>query len=339
MTFEPLRPPPPRAPYFDTGRGAWVLSRYADVVAAFAEPNLWATSTEGEDQSASRDARGVLLARGAIQDALSPQRLTRWQAEIEALAGRILEGLPDERAVDLLHEFAMPLCLDLAMRITGADRADQFRLAALAAQVFARVGAADGSAARTAADAATAELERMLAGADIPKGEPAFVGVSQALPRLLASGWAALLRWPEEIARLRLDRELMPGAVEELLRYAGIVPMVCRVARCDLELAGARIGQGERADLMLTSANRDPARFPDPDRLDVSRRPASQLALGIGRNSCVGLVVIRMVSAVATGALLERFASIHLAEEVPWSVGSGFSVPQAVRVDLRRDAD
>jgi cytochrome P450 len=200
--------------------------------------------------------------------------------------------------------------------------------------VFAVVGEPDGEAVKQQADAATAELERMLSTAAIPQGEPAFVGVSQALPRLLASGWLALLRHPHELERLRRNPELMPNAVEELLRFAGIVPMVSRRARADVLVAGVPMREGDKADLMIGSANRDPEQFPDPNVLNVGREAVSQLSLGIGRNSCVGVVVIRMISAVTTATLLRTFPSMRLAEEVEWSVGSGFCCPRAVQVSV-----
>jgi cytochrome P450 len=332
MGLDPLCPPPPRAPYFDSRRDAWVLSRYRDVAAAFRDPDLWNVGPKGQDSSPNRDARGILLVRGEIQDALSPMRLAAWRSRMEGRAHRILDELPRGHAIDLLHDFTMQLCLDLAMRITGACETDRVLLAALAAQVFALVADPDGEQQRIVSEAATAEIERRLATAAIPQAEPAFVGVSQALPRLLANGWVALLRHPREFERLRANPDLMSNAVEELLRYAGIVPMVCRRARAGVEISGTRIAAGEKADLMIASANRDPEQFPDPGRLDIGREPAGQLTLGIGRNSCVGVVVIRMISSVTTGVLLERYSSIDLAEEVQWSIGSGFACPVSVRV-------
>ena len=95
----------------------------------------------------------------------------------------------------------------------------------------------------------------------------------------------------------------MPGAIEELLRYAGIVRRVFRRATADIDLGGVRIAEGELAVLMLASANRDPEQFPDPDRLLLARPAAGHVSLGTGRNSCVGALLIRLAASVATGAL------------------------------------
>jgi len=332
-----LRPHAPGPAYFDGEREVWVLSRYADVLAAFREPHLWPVGTRGQDQSAGRDETGKLLVRGDFQHALSPSLLAGWQSQVEALARATLQQLPDGRPVDLLREFAEPVCLTLAIRMMGADPSGRQRLSELGAQVLGRVGAPQDSLLRPQADAAVAELGRAFQNAPIPLGEQTFVGISQTLPRLLASGWVALLRHPAELARLRAEPKLMPRAVEELMRYAPIIHLVSRRALADVYLAGLRIARGAQVNLMLSAANRDPEQFPDPDRLDVSRCPAGQVALGFGRDSCAGAVVVRMVSSVTTAALLESFREIEPAGPVEWHSRSVFRWPASVPVMLRRE--
>jgi cytochrome P450 len=87
--------------------------------------------------------------------------------------------------------------------------------------------------------------------------------------------------------------------------------------------------------LMLASANRDPAEFPDPNRLDVTRPFAGHVALGLGRNSCVGAMLIRQVTAIATGALVRRFANAQVESAGDWRVGSGFCFPASVYARFR----
>jgi cytochrome P450 len=165
-------------------------------------------------------------------------------------------------------------------------------------------------------------------------GEPTFVGTSQTMARLLANGWLALLHHPVEYQRLRAQPELMPGAVEELLRHAGIVPTLYRRAHAAVHIGAAEIAEGQRAHLMIASANRDPEQFRDPDRLDVTRRAVNHLSLGIGRNSCVGNLVIRMALSVTTSALLRRFPQIDRIGEVEWKSSASFSWPDTVPVKL-----
>jgi cytochrome P450 len=330
-----MTPPRPEAPRFDPAQDAWVLSRYPDVWAALREPHLWPVGGKREIQPEARDDAGRLKQRAAMLDALSAPRLEEWRPRLEALTHSALDRLPTDRAVDLLGEFSLPWGLELGMLVTGAD-ADRSRLSDLGARVFAATGAESTDIAlRADAAAATAELERILETGPVPMGEPTFVALSQTLPRLLASAWLALVRHPGEFARLRARPELMTGAIEELLRYAGIVRRVFRRATANVDLGGVRIAEGELAVLALASANRDPGQFPDPDRLDLARPVTSHVALGTGRNSCVGAMLIRMSAAVATGALAGNFAEVSYSTVGGWRTGSGFCFPASVYVTLR----
>jgi cytochrome P450 len=328
--------PPVCPPRYDAEQNAWVLTRYADVTAAMREPKLWGVNGKRQIQPDARDEAGRLTQRAAMLEALSASHIEQWRPALETCTASALEALPADREVDLFSEFALPWGLSLGMLVTGADPAAADKLSALSTRVFAATGEGADPVLRADAAAATAELERILEGGRIPMGEPAFVALSQTLPRLLSSAWLALARHPAEYARLREHPELMPGAIEELLRYAGIVRRVFRRATADVELGGVRIPEGGLAVLMLTSANRDPAQFPDPERLDVRRVATGQVALGSGRNSCVGTMLIRMAMTVATGALTRQFAAPEFSGEPEWRTGSGFCFPTAVFVRLRR---
>jgi cytochrome P450 len=204
----------------------------------------------------------------------------------------------------------------------------------LSTGVFAATGAPEDSPLRPPAAAATAELDRLLQQGAMPMGEPTFVAISQTTPRLLANIWVALLEHPGEAERLRNEPGLWPGAVEELLRYGAIVRRIWRQARSPVRYEGADIAEGQRVQLMLASANRDPEQFPDPDRLDVARRVPVQMALGTGRNSCAGGALVRTAVEVATRALLSRFPGLRSCGEPPYCTGTGYEFPAAVPVAL-----
>jgi cytochrome P450 len=119
----------------------------------------------------------------------------------------------------------------------------------------------------------------------------------------------------------------MPRAIEELLRFACIPQMLFRRASDEVELNGLRIASGERVILMLATANRDPAQFAHPERLDWHRRGTAHFSLGLGPHSCVGGPLIRMAMAVITGSFVDRFAQAALHGPVEWQGGSGFRSP------------
>jgi cytochrome P450 len=219
------------------------------------------------------------------------------------------------------------------MIVTEVDRGQGERLADLAREVSAAAAEPNDSVLRSRADPANAQLERSFQNPATPLGAPVFVALSQTLPCLLANAWLALLRHPAELARLQSSPDLMPRAIEELLRYACLPRTLRREASDDLDLGGVRIAKGDRVMLMVASAHRDPEQFPDPDRLELTRT-SGQVALGAGPHSCVGAPLIRMAAAVGTGAFVDRFSAIVTGDELEWCGGSGFRSPASLHVML-----
>ena len=285
-----------------------------------------------DDPNSGRDAAGRLLLRGASQDALA--HIEEWEREMAPLAHRALDRVPMGGSVDLLSAYALPWCQEVALQVVQAPREDAPRLAELGTRIFAATGAPDDSPLKPRAAAATAELVRYFEASPLPMGEPTFVAISQTSARLLANIWVALFRHPEQAKLLRANPDLWPAAADELLRYAGIVRRIRREARGPLELAGATIEAGQRIMLMLASANRDPEQFADADLLDVTRSLSGHVALGLGRNSCIGGAMVRSLIAVSTRALLERFPAASLCQEPDFRAGSGYCFPTSVIVRL-----
>ena len=139
---------------------------------------------------------------------------------------------------------------------------------------------------------------------------------------LIASGALALLTHPGEKARLRQDPSLLPAAVEELLRFTNPVNHANdRFTTEDVTVGDVVIPAGEWVLPVISSANRDPAQFPEPDRLDLGRDTSGHVAFGHGVHHCLGAPLARMEAEVALGALLARFPGITLAvprEELRW---------------------
>ncbi|UBU09367.1 cytochrome P450 [Nonomuraea gerenzanensis] len=152
---------------------------------------------------------------------------------------------------------------------------------------------------------------------------------------MITLGTFALLSHPEQLAALRADPALADQAVEELLRYLSIAHTGMRVALEDVELDGHLIGKGETVVLSVQAANRDPARFADPDRLDLRRPAVGHLAFGHGVHQCLGQQLARVELRVALPALVGRFPALRLAvpaEEVP--LRGGIDIYGAARLPV-----
>lgn len=130
---------------------------------------------------------------------------------------------------------------------------------------------------------------------------------------MLASGLLALLEHPEQLAELRADASLIPGAVEEILRWAPPLHYFRRTATEDTDMLGTPIKAGEKVAMYYVAANRDPAVFVDPDRFDIHRSPNPHLSFGFGEHHCLGIHLARLEGKVFFEELLAAFPTIELA--------------------------
>jgi cytochrome P450 len=136
---------------------------------------------------------------------------------------------------------------------------------------------------------------------------------------VIGNGLLALFRHPSEMARLWADGSLVETAVEEILRFDGPVPFVLRdvLEPLEVEDEGVALEKGDHVVMMLAAANRDPERFPDPDRLDVGRRDSQPLSFGWGIHHCLGAPLARLEAQMVFARLRERFTGLELLDPDP----------------------
>src|SRR5581483_869531 len=134
---------------------------------------------------------------------------------------------------------------------------------------------------------------------------------------LIGNGLLALFRHPEQRQLLQAQPNLIPSAVEEFLRYDGSVQLTGRTPKEDVEIGGTLIRQGERVMTVLAAANRDPAQFSDPDRLDITRKDNHHVAFGHGIHFCLGASLARAEGQIAIGTVLRRMPRLTPLEETP----------------------
>jgi hypothetical protein len=153
--------------------------------------------------------------------------------------------------------------------------------------------------------------------------------------KLIGNGLLALIRHPDQHQRLIDNPALIESAVEELLRFDAVVQTTVRLARDELEIAGRQIHAGEMVHFILGAANRDPAQFPDPDRLDLSRSPNRHLGFGIGTHFCLGAHLARLEARIAIGTLVRRLEDLRLTDRnLAWNGNLTFRGLNAMPVEF-----
>ncbi|MEU5402873.1 cytochrome P450 [Streptomyces sp. NPDC005963] len=280
--------------------------------------------------------------RGLVTAAFSPRRVAALRPRIRAVATQLLDRLPDhaeDGVVDLIEHFARPLPITVICELIAVPEADRERWRARSATLTAGVcGDELGDAlAGMVKDAhALVELHATRPGDDLisellaphhrdrlSTDELVALIVNLVVAghittvNLIANSTEALLAHPDQLALLREDPTLMPHAVDELMRYCGpVVRALPRYATCDTTVGSTPVRTGEAVLPIVSAANRDPAAFTDPDRLDVTRPRHSRephLGFGHGVHRCLGAHLAQEETAVALTELLARVPDLRLA--------------------------
>ncbi|HEY1968967.1 MAG TPA: cytochrome P450 [Pseudonocardia sp.] len=275
--------------------------------------------------------------RKLVGRAFTVRAISRLRPRIEELATELADSMAARGpSVDLLDEFALPLPMTVICEILGVppERREEFRTSSNTLLS----GAPDRERA-AAARPMTQFLDELVAdkaahpGDDILSAIVRAGGDGDSLSRaettamaflllvaghettvhLIGNGMLALLRNPTQLARLGADPSLIPGAVEEFLRYDGPVNLATfRFTTEPVTIAGATIPEGQFVLLSLIGANRDPERYAEPDHLDIDRDASGHLAFGYGIHHCLGAPLARLEGEVAFRTLLGRFPRMSL---------------------------
>ncbi|MEV8096943.1 cytochrome P450 [Kitasatospora sp. NPDC085879] len=279
--------------------------------------------------------------RRLVSQAFTPRRIAALRAPVEQVADKLLDAMAPHGRADLITEYAAPLPITVICDLLGIPAEDRRDFRAWTDSLVAPDPARPQDA-RAAVGAMlaffTALIRRKRAepGDDLLSdliavrdehdrqdrlGEDEltslaflilFAGYENTV-HLIGNAVLALLRHPGQLAALRADESLIPGAVEEFARFDGPAPLaIRRFTREAVAVGGVTVPAGETVLCALASANRDGEQFPDPDRLDVRRRDNGHLALGHGIHYCLGAPLARLETAVALTALLRRFPRLEL---------------------------
>ncbi|MFI1764910.1 cytochrome P450 [Streptomyces sp. NPDC020800] len=345
------------------GTPAWLVTRYEDVRAALADPrlsldkrNATAGTYKGLSLPPALDANLLNMdppdhtrIRRLVGRAFTPRRVQQLRAPIRRTADQLLDALGTHGTADLVASYAAPLPITVICDLLGIPEGDRLDFR----QWTDSLMAPDPARPRAAKEAMAAMLEFLTLLVADKRRAPAddllsdliavrdegdrlgeeelmslaflilFAGYENTV-QLIGNAVLALLQHPDQLAALRKEPERLPAAVEEFARYEG--PMLLAMRRFpveDVTIAGVTVPAGETVWVSLAAADRDPARFPDPDRLDLSRDASGHLALGHGIHYCLGAPLARAETEIALAALLERFPELALgAGELRWRSSS-----------------
>jgi cytochrome P450 len=293
--------------------------------------------------------------RTLVRDTFAPKHIAQLEPRVRELVGVLLDRMAGVDRVDLVADFALPLPLTVISEVLGVPEPDRLRFRRWFSSL---VGASASSRPNLSLLLKVPDivammrfLRRLVAERHAHPGDDlvsrlavahdgddhlsedelvAMLGILliagyETTVNLIATGTLLLLSHPDQLARLHEEPALIESAVEELLRLATPVDVATeRYAREDVEIAGVTIPRGALVLVAIVSANADQTRFPEPERLDVSRAENRHLAFGLGPHYCLGAPLARMEARMALAALIRRFPHLRLAapaKQLQWRPG------------------
>jgi cytochrome P450 len=350
----------------------WLVTRHDDVRAVDLAPDVYTAATDpstlnrtmGTNMLGSEGSHQSWV-RAVVEPPFRPREVEeRTQGMIPKLAHELIDGFADRGTTDLFTSFADPMSVRSLRFMLGLDEVPWEDLLRWNREMMPGLANFEGDPAKQApADRASAELgDAIEVVMDRLEAEPDRSVLSWMLhheedgrrmpreeivanARLMLSGGLqeprdliALAIWalghhPEQLDAVRADRTMVKGAVEETLRWTGPVGTSTRQATRDSELAGVELPKGALIGAVLSSANRDPRRWTDPDRFDVTRREGAHLAFAIGTHFCLGAWFGRHLARVSLDVLFDRLPALRLdSDRLPTITGWEFRAPDSMWV-------
>jgi cytochrome P450 len=309
-------------------------------------PEFLRQSAQGLRSMLIMDPPDHTRVRKLVNKAFTPKRIAALRDHIETLVGTLLDEAAERGRFDVIHDLAEPLPAIVIAELLGVPASDHrhFRewssalISGMASpNADARAAATEagrhlfGYLADTIADRRRAPREDLISAMIEAQEERDALSDAELLAtsnllllaghetttNLIGNGMLALLREPAEWRRLCDTPDLLPTAIEELLRFDGPVQATLRVALEDVAIDGHAIPAGALVLVSIGAANHDPAVFADPDELDLARDPNPHLAFGFGTHFCLGAPLARLEAQLAFEALTRRFPKLALVDDRP----------------------
>ena len=284
--------------------------------------------------------------RGLAHLAFTPRHVAELGEQVRRITDELLDAAAEKGTIELIDDFAYRLPIAVIGAMLGVPQEDARLIRNLSNTLGDFVGAEyrgieatnlaikefraylhDLYAIRRSSpgsDLLTAFMEAEEDGSRLTRDELDATMVQllfaghETTTNLIANGLWALLKHPDQLAKLRAQPDLIGNAVEEFLRWNTSSQVLHRTASRDSEIAGVTVPRGMTLRLLLGAANRDPGQYVDPDRFDITRADLKHLGFGIGPHYCLGQALARLETAVAVGGIVRRFPIIEFAGPAPW---------------------
>ena len=297
-----------------------------------------------------RDPPDHTRLRGLVSKAFTPRVVEGLRPRIQEIVDGLLAGVAARGSMDLIEEFAYPIPVAVICEMLGVPIEDHERFKGWSIDIARGLDLiwlgpdSDVGRRSVAARQALAEYFRGLIAQrraaprnDLLSGLIAaeeagdklnemellatcillLIAGHETTVNLIGNGMLALLRHRDQLERLQRDPGLIASAVEELLRFDGPVQRTARIPSEDVTIGGHTIAKGEMVMPFIGAADRDPAQFPDPDRLDIGRSDNRHIAFGWGIHFCLGAPLARIEGQIAINTLLRRLPKVSLATDEP----------------------
>lgn len=350
--------------------GFWTISRYDDVLAALKD---WRTysSASGITLASFSGLKPMLILmdpprhddlRALLLRAFTPRRVSRLEARIRSVAREIISGFHGRGSCELICEFASPYPTTVIAELLGVDvrDRDQFKAWSDAIMTSASVEASSLERAygeifsyfeRIVAERRKRprdDLVSALVGAEASAGVSdeeilgfcalLLIAGNETMANFLGNAMLTLDRHPGARRELVRDSSALRTATDELLRFEPSVHELARTLTRDVTLHGETLSAGDRVLLMIAAANRDPRRFPAPDRLDLRRTPNPHLSFGFGIHFCMGASLARMEARIALEELLAAIPRYRVVEdEISWFRTPAVRGPKSLLLEFDPD--
>ncbi len=352
--------------YWDDTVGIWGLASHADVTRVSRDWRTFCSGKGSRPESSvpsmiNFDAPEHTRRRRLISAGFTRRRVEDHEPYLRAKVTELIDRVIERGECDVVADIATPLPMYLIGELMGLPEDDHHTLLHWS-DLFATGGneirAEVEQAVRDWWEYITAKIDERRGGTgtdlvslvvnpadgDEPLSDVdlvfetmlVLVGGDETTRHVISGGVAALLQHPDQLARLRAEPELLPSAIEEMLRWATPVRNMNRTATCDVEVGGQQIREGDRMLMLYPSANRDDAVFTDPFRFDIARTPNDHVAFGAyGRHHCLGAPLARLELRVLFEELLGRFDELELATDDPLPTRRGNFVLGLEQVPVR----